>query len=442
MTDNERVRRDLESVYRAAVAAADPSMLVNRVLDGQLAGAVNVAEIVGAAERVFVLAAGKAAPAMASALGARLGARLTSAVVVTLPGHDVSAPAGDSRFRLVESSHPLPSEASIRAAQAAIELMQAVRESDLAIVALSGGASAMLAMPADGVTLQDKLQASLALQRAGASIRELNTVRKHLSAIKGGRLARETRAGHILGLFLSDVPGNDLATIGSGPTAPDSTTYADAIGVFKRHRLWGRAPESIRDHLERGNSGEVPETVRADDAVFSRVTNVVIGDNSTAVEAALRRAREAGYDAERWRPLQGEANDLGRSLAAHLCAFDSGRVCVIAGGEPVVTVKGSGKGGRAQQAALAMAMELARIGAGRNVAALFAGTDGIDGPTDAAGAFAFPDTVRRGHDAGLDADQALFRNDSYNFLAAAGDLFITGPTGTNVADIFIGLSSY
>lgn len=442
MTDKERARRDLESVYRAAVAAANPSILVNRALDGQLAGATNVAEIVRAAERVFVLAAGKAAPAMASALGARLGARLTSAVVVTLPGHDVLALAGDSRFRVIESSHPLPSEASIRAAHAAVELMRTMREGDLAIVALSGGASAMLAMPVEGVTLQDKLQASIALQRGGASIRELNTVRKHLSAIKGGRLACASGAGHILGLFLSDVPGNDLATIGSGPTAPDSTTYADAIGVFKRHRLWGRAPESIREHLERGNSGELTETARAGDAVFSRVTNVVVGDNSTALEAALRHAREAGYDAERWRPLQGEANDLGRSLAAHLCALDTGRVCVIAGGEPVVTVKGSGKGGRAQQAALAMAVELARIGAGRNIAALFAGTDGIDGPTDAAGAFASPDTVRRAQDAGLDADRALFRNDSYNFFAATGDLFITGPTGTNVADIFIGLSDY
>ncbi len=439
MTERERARRDLELIFRAAVAGADPSALVTRALDGQLRGASFVAPMVREAARIFVVAVGKASPAMAAALAARLGDRIAAGLVVTLPGHEVS-PLVRDRFRVVESSHPMPSEASVEAARAALDILGETRDGDLVIVALSGGASAMLAMPAERITLADKLALSLELHRSGASIGELNTVRKHLSAVKGGALARAARGGKILGLILSDVLGNDLSTIGSGPTAPDPTTYADAIGVLKRRRLWGRAPESVREHLERGNSGALAETAKTSDEVFARGINVIIGDNATALDAAGRAARDAGYEIDRWRELRGEANDLGRSLAAHLVALAPSRVCVLAGGEPVVTVKGGGRGGRAQQAALAMAIELARFGAGGKVAALFAGTDGIDGPTDAAGAFAFPDTVARAKAAGSDPDGALSRNDSYNFFAATGDLFITGATGTNVGDVFVGLT--
>jgi glycerate 2-kinase len=209
--------------------------------------------------------------------------------------------------------------------------------------------------------------------------------------------------------------------------------------VLKRRRLWGRAPETIRDYLERGNAGQVPETPTRDDPVFARVTNTIIGSNRTALDAAEAAARELGYTVDRSQELRGEANDLGRALANHLTALTGDRVCVIAGGEPAVTVRGSGQGGRAQQAALAMAIELARVGADRRIAALFAGTDGIDGPTDAAGAFAFPDSVARAQASGIDAEAALSRNDAYQFFKSIDDLFLPGRTGTNVADIFIGL---
>jgi glycerate-2-kinase len=276
---------------------------------------------------------------------------------------------------------------------------------------------------------------------AGAAIRELNTVRKHLSAIKGGRMLQSAKANFIT-LILSDVPGNDLATIGSGPTAADPTTYYDAIAILKRRGVWGRAPETVRDHLERGAAGELPETLKKEESALERVRNVIIADNRTAAEAACNYAAGLGYNVYRQRDLTGDANQTGTALAAYLSGLERDRSCVIAGGEMVVSVKGSGKGGRAQQAALAMAIALAKLGTRRRIAALFAGTDGIDGPTDAAGAVATPDTVGRAAEAKLHAASALNRNDSYSFFKALGDLVVTGPTGTNVADIFVGLVNY
>ncbi len=431
MTLPERVRDDLERIYRAAVDAVDPARLVASALDAGIPEA----------SRIFVLAVGKASVAMASVLVARLGDRLVATTVVTLPDAH-SSMAADSRITLCESSHPLPSEASEAAARTALAVLSSAGPEDLVIVALSGGASAMFALPPEGVPLADKIALSQSLLRSGASIRELNTVRKHLSMIKGGQLVRAANGARVLSFILSDVPDDDLATIGSGLTAPDPTTYADAISVLKRRQLWGRAPESIREHLERGNAGMVAETPKREDPIFQRVTNVVIGSNRTALDAAERASRKLGYAVDRLPPLRGEANDLGRALAAQSAAIQGERICMLAGGEPVVTVRGSGKGGRSQQAALAFAIELSRVAGDRRIAALFAGTDGIDGPTDAAGAFASADSVARVDAAGVDPEAALSRNDSYNLFRGIGDLFVPGSTGTNVADIFIGLVNY
>jgi glycerate 2-kinase len=287
--------------------------------------------------------------------------------------------------------------------------------------------------------------------RGGATIRELNIVRKHLSAIKGGRLLAATGDGvEVLTLILSDVPGNDLATIGSGPSVADPTTYTDAVSVLKRRGAWGRAPEAVRDHLERGAAGEFSETVKAGDATLARATTVVIGDNRLAVDAAAEAAQALGYHVERGRELSGEANELGRTIARQASEVAAERVCLVAGGEPVVTVKGNGRGGRAQQCALAMAIELASVASAKaaaqenvgRVMALFAGTDGIDGPTDAAGAIATSETITRAAEGGVDPQAALKRNDAYEFFKALGDLVIVGPTGTNVADVMIALVNY
>ena len=424
---DERARAELERIYRAAVEAVDPARLTARALE----------EGIPDASRVYVLAVGKASMSMASVLTARLGDRLAAATVVALAG-DYSSIPNHPRMTICESSHPLPSEKSAAAAQAALAMLSKVQPDDLVIVALSGGASAMFTLAPAGIPLADKVTLTQSLLRSGGSIRELNTVRKHLSQIKGGQLLRAANGARVLSLILSDVPGDDLGTIGSGLTAPDPTTFSDAIAVLKRRGLWGRAPESIRDHLERGNAGEIAETPKSGDPIFARVTNRIIGSNRTALDAAEAEARRLGYTVDRSLELRGEADDLGRALATHMMTIATARTCVIAGGEPSVTVRGGGKGGREQQAALAFALELTRLGSDR-IAALFAGTDGIDGPTDAAGAFAFPDTIARAQAAGLDPSAILFRNDTYNLFHRIGDLFMPGPTGTNAGDIFIGL---
>jgi glycerate 2-kinase len=440
-----QARADLEKIYRAAVAAVDPARLVGKALEGRCHGAERVPDLIAGASRILLLAVGKAAAGMALEIQRRVGDRLADGIAV-VPRDSAAAAERDSilkkKIQFVESSHPVPDESSERAALLACEMLHGATADDLVIVAISGGASAMFTRPAEGLTLADKIAVNEALLKAGASIRELNTVRKHLSAVKGGRLLRHCGGARVLGLILSDVPGNDLATIGSGLTAGDWSSFGDAVSVMKRRSVWGRAPEAVRSYLERAVAGEVDATVKIGDPILERVTNVIIGDNSVALEAAERVAAGLGYHPQRSKGLHGEANDAGRALAQELCAVTDERVCVVAGGEPVVTVRGGGKGGRAQQCALAMGIELSQIGRGRRIAVLVAGTDGIDGPTDAAGAFASPNTVADGERAKVSAVTALTRNDAYNFFKAAGGLFTTGPSGTNVSDVFIGLVNY
>jgi glycerate 2-kinase len=438
-----QARADLEKIYRAAVAAVDAAMLVGKALKGECSGAERVPDLISGASRILLLAVGKAAAGMALEIQRRVEDRLVDGIAV-VPRHSAATaePVLNKKIRVVASSHPVPDESSERAALLACEMLQGATADDLVIVAISGGASAMFMRPAEGLTLADKIAVNEALLKAGASIRELNTVRKHLSAVKGGRLLRHCGGARVLGLILSDVPGNDLATIGSGLTAGDWSNFGDAVSVMKRRSVWGRAPEAVRSYLERAVAGEAGATVKPGDPILERVTNVIIGDNGLALEAAEQAAAELGYHAQRSKGLQGEANDAGRALAQELCAVTDERVCVVAGGEPVVTVRGGGKGGRAQQCALAMGIELSQIARGRRIAALFAGTDGIDGPTDAAGAFASPDTVADGERAKVSAATALTRNDAYNFFKASGGLFTTGPSGTNVSDVFVGLVNY
>jgi glycerate 2-kinase len=440
-------RADLEKIYRAAVAAVDPALLVGRAMDGQCPASEQVPDLIAGAGRILLLAVGKAAAGMAHEIERRIGDRLADALAVITRDQQTACSAmlsPGSKIRVVASAHPVPDESSEQAAHLACEMLHGTTADDLVIVALSGGASAMFTRPAEGLTLEDKIAVNQALFKAGASIRELNIVRKHLSAVKGGRLLHHCGAARVLGLIISDVPGNDLATIGSGLTAGDWSSFGDAVSVLKRRNVWGRAPEAVRSYLERAVAGEVGAMVKTGDPILERVTNVIIGDSNLALEGAERAATGLGYHPQRWKALHGEANDAGRALAEYMCAITHERVCIIAGGEPVVTVRGGGKGGRAQQCALAMGIELSQIGRGqrRRIAALVAGTDGIDGPTDAAGAFASPDTVADGEGAGVSAATALTRNDSYNFYKASGGLFVTGPTGTNVSDVFVGLVNY
>lgn len=438
-TSESHVRTHLMRIYAAAISAVAPGRVVARALEGTVPGAETVPSLIDGAETIRLLAVGKAAYGMAHEIQARL-TKLREALVI-MPQSEAVIPLPG--MRIITSVHPLPDASSEAAGRAALDFVKRTRPNELLLIALSGGASALMAVPADGVTLGDKITITSGLLRSGASIRELNTVRKHLSAIKGGFLLRAASPGvRLLTLILSDVPGNDLGTIGSGPVAADATTYGEAVAVLKRRGLWGRAPEAIRAHLELGAAGEISETVKRGDPELDRATNIVIADNTTAIDVAAETAATFGYQVERSRDLSGEANDVGKATAARFSAIDRDGVCVLAGGEPVVTVRGAGKGGRAQQCALAMALELDRLECGRRLVALFGGTDGIDGPTEAAGAIVTPATVRRAKEAGVDAHSVLERNDAYNLFSRLGDLIITGPTGTNVADIFVGLVNY
>ena len=463
-----RARADLMRIYAAAVAAVAPRRVIAQAFTGALPSAKNVSSIVARSQGVRLLAVGKAALGMAAEAEHQLGERLIEGLVIAPAGSVEEPGAPPIRSRVIFAAHPLPDESSVAAARAALELARRAKPGELVILALSGGASSLIAAPAGAIALADKIAISSALMRAGANIRELNTVRKHLSAIKGGRLLSAAAEGvEVLSLILSDVPGDArsgdsekvLATIGSGPTAADPTSYADAISVLKRRRVWGRAPESIRDHLESGAAGEFAETLKSGDTALTRVSNVIVGDNRIAIHAAAEAAAALGYRVEFARELDGEADELGRRLARQVSEISGDRVCLLAGGEPVVTVKGDGRGGRSQQSALAMALELASLAADRpnltsatadrdhaggaiRTIAMFAGTDGIDGPTDAAGAIVAPGTVARAAEAHLDPHAALAHNDAYTFFKALGDLVIIGPTGTNVADIFVALINY
>ena len=364
---------------------------------------------------------------MAAAVQSILGGQLTRGIVITKHGHNARKSDG---LQIFEAGHPIPDDYGLAAAREVESLLRELNARDLLLVAISGGASALLTAPAPGITLAAKQKTTDLLLRAGADIFELNTVRKHLSTLKGGRLAALAHPATVVSLLLSDVIGDPLDIIGSGPTAPDSSTFADALAVLDKYTLRTRVPPPVRYHLE----AAVHETPKPTDPVFANVRNVIVGSNRLALDAAASKAKSLGC-----RPLilssciQGETREVARVHAAILRDASPG-VCILTGGETTVTVTGKGTGGRNQEFALALALDIVGL---PNIAALSAGTDGTDGPTDAAGAIVTGQTI-------TDRDLArrhLNNNDSYPLLQSLGALIKTGPTGTNVMDINILLRS-
>jgi glycerate-2-kinase len=429
--------------FRAAVAAADPSRLVASALRCEESSLVlsspgvrRTAPLV-ADRSVFLAGGGKAGRGMGEAVLRALCGHGDSGVIAVPRGD--GGRAGPVRF--VEAGHPVPDGGSRTAAREIRALLAGVREGDLVIALLSGGGSSMISAPADGVSPEEKAEVLRLLLSAGADIASLNTVRKHLSAVKGGLLARAARPAAVWSLLLSDVPGDDPSVIASGPFSPDPTTYADAEAVLARLDVLDTVPAAVRRHLAAGSTGKIPETPKPGDPVFGQVACAIIGSNRTAMDAAAEAARADGSDAV-FLPefLRGEARDCARAFCVRLreaaASLAPGRTAfLVAGGETTVSVRGSGTGGRSQEFALASAMELA---GGVGMAVLAGGTDGIDGPTEAAGAFADGTTCARAAALGLSANAHLENNDAHPFFRALGDLVVTGPTGTNVADLAIG----
>jgi hydroxypyruvate reductase len=422
------LREAARSVFDAALEAADVRPLVERAL-------VDVRP--GDRGRVLVVGAGKASGAMAAAAETILGDRIAGGLVVVKDGYV----AETRRIRLVEAGHPVPDARGEAAARQIRALVEEAGPDDLVLVLVSGGGSALTPAPVPPITLADKQAMTRLLLSAGASINQLNAVRKHCSLLKGGQLARAAPPARVHALLLSDVIGDPLDVIASGPTAPDASTFADALAILERFELTGRAPASIVDRLERGARGEIPETPKPDDPVFRRVTNTVIGNNALVVDAAAERARALGYTPHvLTRSLEGEARDVASSLVALARRIREGGgpvaapACVIAGGETTVTVRGQGRGGRCQEWALAALIALDGID---GVVALAAGTDGTDGPTDAAGAVVDGASAGRARKLGHDPASRLADNDSNPVLAALGDLVVTGPTNTNLLDLYL-----
>jgi hydroxypyruvate reductase len=338
-----------------------------------------------------------------------------------------------------EAGHPVPDENGVQGTQEIMRLLERAGERDLVICLISGGGSALMLAPAPGLTLQDKQNVTKLMLACGATINELNCVRKHLSAIKGGQLARLASPAQAATLILSDVVGNPLDVIASGPTVPDTTTFADAWALLEGYGLTDKLPAAVRERLEQGKAGAIADTPKADDPIFANVHNIIIGSNDLAAQAAVERAQQLGMHALMLSTyVEGEAREVARvysGIVREIAA--SGQplprpACIVAGGETTVTLRGKGLGGRNQELALAAALKIAGLD---NVAIVACGTDGTDGPTDAAGAIADGETVARARSLGLDPAVFLANNDSYHFFQPLGDLLLTGPTGTNVNDL-------
>ncbi len=416
------MKEDALAIFRAALAAADPTAAVIDALEQR--------KDLHRYRRIFVVGAGKAGGTMAKAAEKVLGDRIAAGCVNVKDGD----PAECRRIELRPCGHPVPDQRGMAGAQRIVEICCEAGPEDLVVCLISGGASALTPLPCPPITLAEKQETTKLLLACGANIHELNAVRKHLSLFKGGRLAKAAAPARVLSLILSDVVGDNLDVIGSGPTAPDATTFATALAAIDRYGLRGRLPASVRDRLESGQD----ETPKPGDPIFEHVENRIVGSNQKSLEAAARRAEELGYRALILAStIEGETVDVARMHAAIARQIRThGQplkppACIVSGGETTVTIRGQGKGGRNQEFALAAAIDMAGL---ENTAIFSAGTDGTDGPTDAAGAYADGDTLARSR---RDATAALRENDSYPFFADLNDLAITGSTGTNVMDLHL-----
>lgn len=444
----ERLRGDAEALFRAGVAAADPALAVSRHLSFEN-GRLSIKESAGKTRRgdwpvVHVIAFGKAAPAMARAV-----ASVIPSPPLKVPGIAVTnyENAGDvPGFTVMGAGHPLPDSNGFTAAVAVARAAEAAKEGELVLVLISGGGSALLPYPAPGISLEDKIATTNLLLASGADIGEINTVRKHLSLLKGGGLASFVYPADLHALILSDVLGDDLSTIASGPTVPDPTTFADAQAALARRSVWAKTPDSVQRRLAEGIAGEVPETPKPGDPVFERAGATLVGSNAVSLKSVAAAAEEKGYRVVIYDDhLTGEARQAAERLAA--AATTAARhggglpAAVLAGGETTVTLKGPGRGGRNQEMALAFAVAAEKRGLSGRWVFLSGGTDGRDGPTEAAGGLIDPGSVDRMESAGGDPAALLDANDSNRALKLSGDLLVTGATGTNVADLQVLLIS-
>ena len=432
----KKLREDALNIFNAGIKAVDPANAVKRYLTRQ----DDRLEIQGQTydlskyENIYVIGMGKAAAAMAQAVEELIGDRLKAGVLNVKYGHTVPLKI----VRVNEAGHPVPDEAGLSGTRQIIDMLRQTGEKDLVFCLISGGGSALLPCPVEGVTLEDKQLVTKALLECGATIHEINALRKHISQVKGGRLATLAYPSTMISFILSDVIGDDLDSIASGPTVPDTSTFSDSLHILEKHKIKHKVPSAVIEFLEKGVRGDVEETPKADDPVFSQVQNVIIGSNIQAVTASRQKAEELGYNTLLLSTfIEGETKDVAKVHAAiSREIINTGNpverpACVISGGETTVTIRGEGLGGRNQEFALAAGIDIDDL---KKVLILSGGTDGTDGPTDAAGAIADGTTMERARKLGLDAELYIRENNSYHFFKQLGDLIITGPTFTNVME--------
>lgn len=439
-----QIRGHARTMFADAVAAADPRAAVVRILDKQ----PNSSQIQSTAKpqsfqlqefsrrKVRVVAFGKAAITMTEGVLECVPEDLLIEAPVAVTTYENVTQHG--KIQILGAGHPIPNADGLKAARKIAKTVRAAKADELILALISGGASALLPMPPPSITLEDKRNATQLLLTSGADIHEINTVRKHLSELKGGGLARLAYPAALQALILSDVLDNDPGTIASGPTAGDLTTFSDAKGVFLRRGIWEQIPNSIQAHLDRGCDGLIDETILPEDEIFRDVSNTIVGSNLISLDSICQSAKSAGYDVQIVsKALTGEARSVAEKFLMRASAPIKRPTAFVAGGETTVTVRGSGLGGRNQEMALTFAIDADSRFNNLSWVFLSGGTDGIDGPTDAAGGLVDPGTIARIHNAGYDPRLLLDNNDAYHALNHAGDLLVTGATGTNVADLQI-----
>ncbi|MGD2200151.1 MAG: glycerate kinase [Candidatus Bathyarchaeota archaeon] len=433
-----RLREDALDIMEDALRAVDPGEAVRRNMglkDPVLTVKGRTWDL-NELQNIYIIGGGKACGAMAGATKEILGERITSGAVNVLKGTEGRYKLG--KIRVNGASHPVPDKTGVQGVEKMLALLDGAGDADLVIVLISGGGSSLLVYPDREVSLGDIRDVTSDLLMSGATIGEINAVRKHLSAVKGGLLAKRAYPATVVSLILSDVVGDPLDTIASGPTSPDNTSFNDAFHVLKRYRLWESAPQAVRRRIESGLKGDVQETPKEGDPIFEKVSNYIIGNNREAALAALDKASALGYNSLLLSTqIEGEAREVGKVLGGIACeALDSGnpvrpRAALILGGETTVIVKGDGIGGRNQETALAASLKIN----GLEAILITLATDGIDGPTEAAGALVDGATLRRARREGLNPLEYLDENDSFSFFNQLGDALVTGPTGTNVNDL-------
>ena len=438
---NRGAREIALATIEKALDSVDPRNLIRSrvILNGDVLEIDSNSFQLSDYDRIFVIGGGKASGFMAEALEEILGDWIKSGVVV-IP-HGTSNQYKTNRIGLHEAAHPIPDGHSIAGARKIADTAAQFEEDDLAICLISGGGSSLMAMPPQGVSLDDKKKVTDLLLKSGATINEINTVRKHISEFKGGMLAKRAYPATLVSLILSDVIGDNLDVIASGPTVPDLSTFQDAVAILKRYDLWTKTPNSVKKVLIEGMERLIPETPKLGDRVFEKVSNIVIGNNRLASLAAAKELQRRGINTLFLTSfMEGEARDVGLMVAALAREVStsgnpvSKPAAIIMGGETTVTVIGSGVGGRNQEIALSASTKIEGMD---GLVVISLSTDGIDGPTDAAGAMADGNTMTRARRLGLRPQEHLKNNDSYSFFSKLGDLVYTGPTGTNVNDLSV-----